>query len=738
VGETSFDVDQLSGSEGISEIFALDLEATNADTDLDLDALLGADATLTLRWGDTERTLYAIVSEVAEVSILQDVATYALRLVPPAWLLTQQTDCRAFQNETSLDDLFAEVLGSIPYRLALVGSYTPRDLYVQYQESAWDFLSRIFEENGLFYFFEHVDGACKLVICDDTALLSTSVSDLPFVDENTNVTTRAERVVSFCSTQRLGPERMSTRTVSFDTPSKPSNASAGTMGTAGERYGYQLSQSAATRLAAQKVTAKSGTGTAYCVRLAAGTRFSLTDHPRSDLDGAYVITHLDHRISDLSEGSVYRVSFKAISSSTPYVSTASTPRPTIKGPQAAQVVSAAGEIDVDEHGRVLVRMSWDRIGTDDGSGSGYNAVRVPVAQMSSGTGYGAAFVPRAGTYVLVEFLDGDPEKPVITGRAFNTLAAYPYSLPANKTISTIRTRTTPYQSDNHCHELTFQDSYGSEETYLRAERQLRVEVKDSDGDDAQRTVTVYGNDTETVTGDQERAVVGARLTVVGSTLEDQSSDATNALIVTGDDSLTVYGDREVTIGTAGERAQSINTHAVTVYGDDALRVTSTRTVDVGGDKEPSEDVSTLTYAHSTKVRGNEKLSVSGSRTITVNGNQTLQVDGSLTENIEGTLYQTYGAIETTVLTGNTTYSTSTGNLTLEAVQGSTRIGGNTVYVAAESAIEIRSATSISLVVGSLTDNGTWYRKITLDEDGIYISNGEVTEKLSGSKVKINC
>ncbi|MFO0759233.1 MAG: type VI secretion system tip protein TssI/VgrG [Byssovorax sp.] len=757
VNDTTLDVLEISGSEGVSMLFEIEIVARSKDIHQDLDALAGAGATLAFEHGTHTRSIHGVLGGLTQEQTTAESAVYRLWLVPEAWLLTQRVDYRIFQSPSSLGALFAVLLGAVPYSMALSKTIAPRDLYVQYGESDWDFLCRLMEEHGLYYYFEHRAEGCTLVITDYAQSTDVSVAALDFHDDQGALTGAAEVVTSFHFGKRIRPALVTTRAVSFDKPSQPTNEQAGKADSYFEVHSYQPAQSAESRLAALRIRAATGNGAAHTVRLASGSKITLGNHPRSDFDGEYFVTRVEHKGNTASFAAGYACSFECIPASTTYRPEAKTLRPTITGPQAATVVSSGDEIDVDEYGRVLVRMHWDRLGTDDGSGSlTYNACRVPVAQAASGSAYGSMFIPRKGSYVLVEFLDGDPEKPVITGRAFNTLAQYPYSLPANKTISSIRTSITPYQSAAHFHELTFQDSAGSEEIYLRAERQLRVEVTDSDdGEDALREVTVNGDDTELVTGDQVINVVGKRSLLVGALADDEPLSVANNVTVTGDETISVSGDRTVTIGTATANSGSGNQSKTTVYGNESTtirgvetrRVTLTRSIDVGSGTTPVDDDSAVViYTQDSSVRGSERAMVSDDQRLVVNGNQgvsiggsqTIEVSGSRTETIDMDVSQNFGSLTTTVMTGDVSVTSASGEVRIESYTDATKIGGNTIYLSAESNIEIRSATSITFVVGSLTDNGTWYRKITLDADGIYLSNGDVTEKLVGSQVKINC
>lgn len=741
VNGVTLSVTQLSGTEGISELFAFEALVVSEDKNLDYGALIGDDAVLTLEHGATQRTIHGIVAEMTHARATSDAAVFHLRLVPRAWLLTLRTDCRIFQGVASLAEVVSKVLGDVRHRFALSKPYNARELYVQYRESDWAFLSRILEEQGVATFFEHDDEGSTLVVTDAPAAAGPALGAIEHAVDTGVLSGEGEKVTAFQLARRMAPKLVTARRVAYAQPGAYADYQAGVTGSNLEVYDYQPRQSAASQLAALDAASAAGSGDASSIRIASGARFALWNHPRGDLDREYLVTRVVHSAPEVP-GKGYHCTFECIASSLSYSPPLRTPRPIVNGPQAATVIGETGEIDVDEAGRVLVRLHWDRVGADDGDA---NAVRVPVTQAFAGAGYGAMFVPRAGSHVLVEFLDGDPEKPVITGRAFNTLSPYPHPLPANKTVSAIRTRTSPPASDRHYHELLFEDRRGQEEVQLRAERRLRIHVENSDDSTAaKREVTVLGDDAERITGDQATTIAGKRVTVIGAD-GTAEAEATRTTIVEGDDALRVSGGRTVTIGVDAKGAEPAN-HLLHVYGSqrariegkERLRVVEARIADLGDGPQPIDDPDTTSYASSTTVRGDDLLAVGGSRRVVINGNEVHNVDGTLAQNVDGYVYQTYGGLETTVVTGGMSVRSAGGDLRLESIAGATKIGGNSVFVAAESNIEIRSATSISLVIGSLTDQGSWCRKITLDKDGVYLSNGDVTENLTGSHIKLNC
>ncbi|WP_437275319.1 type VI secretion system tip protein TssI/VgrG [Sorangium sp. So ce375] len=709
--KTSLEVKELAGAEAISELYAFDITVECADTNLDLDALVAESAVLTLDHGASARHLHGIVSRLEQVLTLEHRAAYRATLVPEVWLLDQRYDCRIFQGVTTAEviERVLKLGGVRRFEMVLQRSYEARDVCVQYRESDWAFLSRLMEEEGIFYYFEHTDAGATLMI-SDTAQVHAPISPKELrYRAVTGALHTGEGIDSFRFAQRVRPGKVTTRDVPFENP-------ASVVDTAAEKgrhtdlavFAYPASPAAEIRLDALQATASVGQGEACTVRLAPGARFRIEDHPRESFNAEYLVTRLQHAARlDSKEG--YRCTFECVPAGVAFRPPCRTQKPRIAGPQAATVVGTQGaEIETDSDGRVRVRLHWDRNGN-----ASDNACWVHVAQMASGAGYGAMHIPRVGSAVLVEFLDGDPDRPIVTGRVYTVVSPYPYALPAEKTKSTLRTRTTP--GGGGYNELRFEDQSGREEVYLRAQRDLKVDALNDarhtvGGDDA---LAVTGDHTKTIGGAETVTIAGARAVTVGAAetrtvAADQTTSvgADSWLSVAGDHTASVFGDRRDVV--AGDRSACVG-------GDESVMVSGDRTV-------------TVTGAHAISSLDDESRRVAGNLTLSVGGTMQQVVDGHCTLSASSLEWAvTDGALE----------MTCAGEVRVESEQ-EVQIGGPDLALFADSTIRIRAQKKIVLEIGNATDAEGKSAKIEITSDGIYVTNGSATEKLDGGTVRLNC
>ncbi|APR88182.1 VgrG protein [Minicystis rosea] len=763
VGAYTLPVRRIAGAEGFSELFQISLEIQSSEGALPMDTLVGVPAALTIAHEGKSRTLHGRLSQMEQGRTAQGTTTYRATLVPAVFALTQRIDCRVFQK-TDVKTVIASVLaehgfGASDYVLP-AATYATRDLIVQYRESDWAFLNRLMEEEGIYYWFEHGDGCTLVMASDGSAHEPLPFGSLEYRESTGALVGAGERVTSFSYAQATASAQVTTWSVAMKTPNSTTTvtARAGEVAPRAEVFAFQPTQSAEHRLASLRAATVIATGDASTVRMAPGGTFALENHPRDDFDATYLVTRVVHD-SDTSPSSVYSCSFTAIPEGVAYRPVQRTPRPAIVGPQAATVVGRAGaEVDTDAYGRVLVRMHWDR-SMDTSITKSVSAsyeLWVHVAQVSGGGG--AMFLPRAGTHVLVEFIGGDPDKPVVTGRFYSDQLAPPYALPANALKSTLRSKV--HGKDDEYSELTFDDDASAKQVYLRAQRSLKVDVGTATEANVYRAVTVHGDDSKSVSGDEALVVKGQREVTVGAGLAAAFAGVAHRVTVTGDEEIAVSGDQS--IGVAGARALVVGTtlasatladatNVLAVTGSQAVSVSGWETVVIGatrqttiGPSASSASYSAAAVVDTTSIQGSQEINIAGTQYVNVFTDSHVNVQGNKTETIQGDYAQTiYGTTSTTIdsyaITSGSTYKVSAaGEIRIESDSDATKIGGSTIYLSADSDIEIRSATSVSLVIGSLTDSGSWSRKLVLDEDGIYVSNGTVKQRLTGSTVRFNC
>ncbi|MEO7329887.1 MAG: type VI secretion system tip protein TssI/VgrG [Minicystis sp.] len=698
----------LRGREAISELFRFEIEVIGADPSLDFDALLGAAAHLRLTRDSEERHVHGVVAEIALGDAAESAGRYRITLVPRAYLLDLGADCRVFPDASAreiLEDLL-RARGLRDVRFSLHEAHEPREIVVQYRESDWALLSRLMEAEGIRYLFHHDAETCTLVLSDAPSTHDEIPGRLaiPFQPDPADP---GDAIESLDFAQRLRPRRVTLRDYPFDRPLSTVEDHAeldGKLDGKGDAGVYDFPGiQAQKRLQALQATHRIARGSARSIRLAPGATFELEGHPRAALNARWLLTAVEHEGS-FGEGDwAYHARFEAIPASVPFRPEAKTPRPRILGAQTATVVGPThtgsgvpsgaenAEIHSDDQGRVLVQFHWDR-----GREKERTACWLPVAQYTASRGYGAVHLPRVGDAVLVEFLDGDPDRPIVAGSVYHKVNTPPYALPKGRSKAVFRDASTP---GGHGHnELSFDCSAGAEEVFLRAQRNSRVQVKH----DATRAVG--HDDTLSVAHDQAEKISGARTTTVGkddmisvSGSRVETIDIDQTISVAGDRKLLVAGDLQDVI--AGDRT-------VVVESSDELVVVGDRAQIIEGSRSAS-------------IAGNDSTNIGGNRAESVEGNQQLLVSG--------TTFETHGALQVAV-TGATSFKGS-GEVLVES-ETIQKIGAPKVYISAGSQLFLRAKESITLQVGDA--------KITIEDGHVYLTCGNTHKTLAGDTLKLNC
>lgn len=698
-------VHSVRGREAVSELFAFAVGVTTEDASFDFASCVGKSATLTFRSDGHERYVRGLVSRFEHPRTKSLSPVYEALLVPHVALLDLRRDCRTYQGLT-VPEIVSQVLQRhtiTDVQTRLLATYDKRDVVVQYRESDWAFISRLLESEGIHCYFEHTATADTLVLSDAETVHDPIDGEdpLPFRPSGQGLHVD-EGVESFGLARQLLSPRLTVR----DYPS--GNLRTATEETAAEEgagdvldhYDFPGTR-AAQRLTSLAATRNRAAGEARSLRLLPGRCFTLQEHPRDDFDVAYFLTRVEHEVTTSEKGLTYGVTFECIPASQPYRPERKTPCPNIGGIQSAQVVGPEGtEIHVDEYGRVLVQFHWDR----EPAGSTASACWLPVSHHAASAGHGAVHLPRVGDSVLVEFLDGDPDRPLVTGRIYSAFNTHPYSLPANATKAVFRDASTP--GGGGYNELTFDSAAGSEEVYLRAQRNLRAEVQN----DAQRTV---GQD-DTLSVDRNRTVeIGGQRTV--SVAEDDALTIGGAqtISVEGSRSVSVTGDRTEQIGGASQRI---------IVGDATEGVGGNRSASVSG----SETLET-TGDHSHTVGGARTAAITGNDSTTVTGNRIESVTGNVQQVVDGLTSMYHGSLSL-VVSGNTAMQFTGENLMESQIVH--KIGAPKVYVSASSKLYLRAGEEIILEVGDST--------LTVKDGEVYVTNGGSTKTLSGDTVYFNC
>ncbi len=484
----------FEGHEGVSRPFEFDLRMLSENRSVSFEAVVGKKATIKIVLQDRSvRYINGIVSSFSQGGASQNFAYYHATIVPWLWLLTRTSDCRIFQNMTVpeiLEKIFTEH-GFSDYKNCLHGSFPKREYCVQYRETTFNFVSRLMQEEGIFYFFEHEADKHTLVLANNPAEFKPCPNQASArFDSARNAGFEEEVITEWSSEQEVRPGRYAIQDFNFEKPTLDLTSDvAGKDVRKYEMYDYPgeyLTKDEGERLVGIRMEEEDSpqivvTGSSTCRALCSGFRFDLKDHYRRDFNKAYALVSIYHTAeqgtnflsSDGEDtGFEYANQFQCVAHPSPFRPPRTAPVPVVHGTQTAIVVGPPGEeIYVDKYGRVKVQFHWDRDGKYDEKSSCW----IRVAQDWAGKGWGAIFIPRVGQEVIVDFLEGDPDKPLITGRVYNGAAMPPYPLPAEKTKSSIKTYST--KGGGGFNELRFEDKKGAEQIFIHAEKDEDVRVK---------------------------------------------------------------------------------------------------------------------------------------------------------------------------------------------------------------------------------------------------------------------
>ncbi len=585
LGENTFIVLSFKAVESLSKMFSFQAELASERSDITFDQLSGKNATVSLKsFDNTQRFFNGIFTSLspAEVSQQDAYSKYYAVIRPAAWLLDHCRDCRIFQDK-NVPDIIKQVLGrqslgqkgvqaKIDFRLDLTGSYGPREYCVQYNETDLDFINRLCEDEGIYYFFEHSDGKHTLVFVDSPDKhkpYCAGAKETVTFQKTLGASLDREVITTLQQNKKLTTGAYAARDYNFTIPDTDLTvgqpAGSGAQGGQGECYeypgGYEKADSrgqglAKIRMQASDVQADSLQGQSTCRGFGAGFKFTLSEHPIQALNGqAYVFALVRHTASQEftsggADGDKYSNLFTCFPHKMPYRPLRGTPKPLIAGSQTAIVTGPqAEEIHTDEHGRIKVKFFWDR--RSDEKGDGNMSCWMRVSQNWAGGRWGAMHIPRVGQEVIVNFLDGNPDRPIVTGRVYNGKNLPPYDLPARKTRSTIMSNSTK-NGDGKANEIRFEDLKGEEEFYTHAAKN-RNEVVENDMSTrvkANQSVKVEKNRSLTIASGNESIAVesgGRDVTVNSDEIHTNSADFRH--IVSGGYTLKVNGD--ITIDATG-------------------------------------------------------------------------------------------------------------------------------------------------------------------------------------------
>ncbi|WDY57007.1 type VI secretion system tip protein TssI/VgrG [Pseudomonas sp. PSKL.D1] len=513
-------LDSFTGVEALSQAFEYDLLLISSHAQMPLKSMIGQQVCIEIELANAApRFINGHLTRFASLGSDGAVDRYGATLSPWLALLKHRVDTRIFQGCT-VEEVLREIFSLYPHyarhRFNLGREHTRHTYLTQYRESDFSFVHRLLEQAGMFYYFEHDAEGHTLVIADDSRQLG-EIPEQPQVRFHSNaVTETADAITRWSGNRQVQSGSLAAQTFDYR---QPGNRLPVTMRSVNEQGDVQrlevydpgqythgsyndgealLRQ----RLEALEVQAKVFEGASNCRAMRPGYSFELLQHPAHHTDRAFLLLRVQcegHNNYLSGQQASYFNTFSCIRTKIPFRPQAATPRPTLHGPQTAIVVGPPGEeIFTDELGRVKVQFHWDRLGDFNAASSCW----VRVAQAGASGGFGSIQLPRVGDEVVVLFLDGNPDRPLITGSVYNSSNTPPWALPANKTQSGLLTRSLKGNGGT-ANFLRFEDKTGAEQVSLHAERNLDTEVEcdETHGVGNNRTITVGGVHTEVIRKD---------------------------------------------------------------------------------------------------------------------------------------------------------------------------------------------------------------------------------------------
>jgi type VI secretion system secreted protein VgrG len=571
LGEGVLRFKSMSAVEEVSRLFEFEVIALAADQAVAVDDLLGTPAAVSLQVDDAgaKRWFHGIVAAAGLDGVEGRLFRYRLTLRPWVWLLTRSADLRIFQEKTAAD-IVKEVLGEYTGTVVdeLSGTYATRPFCVQYRETDFNFVSRLMEDEGIFYYFRHEEGEHKLVLADapTTHVAFTGFAEIAFHESGEEL--ESSWITRWGMHHEIQPGKVTMRDYNFTTPADTLQATKDTTRTHAEASyevydypgGHEVTADGTAR-AEVRMHEHEGrfariVGEGNTPGLAAGCKFTLLNHPRDDQNAEHVVlaTQIDMELAGHESGTGatrFRCRFEARPAAEPFRPARLTRKPVVGGPQTAVVVGAGnddGDIVTDEHARVKVQFHWDRLGQKDSQSSCWIRVASPLA----GNGWGFLALPRVGQEVVIDFLEGDPDRPLITGRVHNATQKPPYVLPDNATVSTWKSRSKQGAAADF-NEIRFDDKAGDEYMLLHAQKR-RIEFVEGNllaqvgvgtaGDDV-------GNEHRTVLNNRKEKIEGEyHLTVVKDVKQkvdgEQHLHVVGKFLVKGDDVYSLHAGADLT------------------------------------------------------------------------------------------------------------------------------------------------------------------------------------------------
>lgn len=649
MGEDTLVLLSMTATERLSRLFTYELEMLSEDPALNLDDLLGQNVTVRLERTDVDecRFFNGFVSRCSLAGPAGRHTRYQATLRPWLWFLTRTADCRIFQ-EMTVPDIIKQVFrdhGLTDFKDSLFETYRSWENCVQYRETDFNFVSRLMEQEGIYYYFEHENGKHTLVLADGYSSHAPvpGHESVPFFPPDAGQGREREHVFDWRLSREVRPGAFAVADFDFEAPKKVLR-SRSSITREHQQAGFELYDYpgeytdpahgdiyARIRMEEQQSRYEIGTAEANTRGMLSGGLFKLQDHPNASQNREYLVVAASFEVysdayqNDMGQAGkeAFSCSLEVIDARTPWRPERLTPKPLIQGPQTAIVTGPSGEeIHTDKHGRVKLQFHWDRYGKADDTSSAWTRV----AQLMAGKSWGGMWLPRVGQEVVVEFLEGDPDRPLVTGRVYNGDNKTPYKLPAEKTKSTVKSNSS--KGGGGFNELRFEDKTGEEQVFLHAQKNLDLRVLESRfetigkdrhlGVDNDKLEHIKNDRHETVDNHHHEKIGGDRNLDVGGK-EAVAIKASKSLKVDGKVH-EVFGDDQGT-QVAGDRY--LKAANVVIEGSDNI------TLKVGGSFIAIDKTGVKISGGQVAIEANTKLVAKAGATLEAEGGASFKISGPM-------------------------------------------------------------------------------------------------------------
>jgi type VI secretion system secreted protein VgrG len=580
-------IESFKGREGLSQAYSFELLLVCEDSGVELKSMMGQLVTIEIELATgSPRYLAGYLTRFASIGSDGGMARYTATLNPWFSMLKNRFDTRIFQGNT-VEEVVTQVFALCPafsrHEFRLTKPQKRYTYITQYRETDFNFVQRLLEEEGMFYYFEHTAEGHTMIICDDSSTL-VPLPEQPQIRFHTaSVTETADSITQWSGNRQLQSGKIAVQTFDYRQPNNRLPVTMNSLNKQGDVENFEIydfpgqythgtydegEALVRLRVEALELKGKSFSGASNCRAMKPGYTFELLQHYDHDQGSAEDRQFLLMGVE--SEGhnnylngyqASYYNTFTCVRKKIPFRPQLSTPRPTIPGPQTAIIVGPPGEeIFTDELGRVKIQFHWDR----KGQHNDHSSCWVRVAQSGASGGFGSIQIPRVGDEVVVVFLDGNPDRPLVMGSLYNSQNTPPWSLPANKTQSGFLTRSTKGDGGT-ANFFRFEDKSGAEQIIMHAERNLdtEIEVDESHHVGANRTITVGGTHTETIKKDTVMNVQEGSLTIQVDNQFIQVSAKQHIILQVGDSSITLTPDG---IEIKGNSISTVSTGTTQITG----------------------------------------------------------------------------------------------------------------------------------------------------------------------------